>query len=70
MANIDIISFTDYTDDEELLDWYCYNYETDDLDEMVCWLNKQGYKREDIEKVFSKVENVELFLYIWEQQHL
>ena len=70
MANIDIISFTDYTDDEELLDWYCYNYETDDLDEMVCWLNKQGYKREDIEKIFSKDENVELFLYIWEQQHL
>ena len=48
-------SFTDYIDDEdiELVEWYCYNFDTDELDEMVCWLNKLGYKQEQVAEIFN-----------------
>ena len=36
------MSFTDYIEDDELLEWYAYNYDTDYLDEMISWLNKLG----------------------------
>ena len=50
------MSFTDYIEDDELLEWYAYNYDTDYLDEMISWLNKLGYKREQIIKIFDTDE--------------
>jgi hypothetical protein len=67
--NIAITNFCEYVEDEELLDYFCYNFETDDLDELVHWLNKQGYTKKDLQEVFSTAENVQLYLYIWEEAH-
>tara|TARA_R110001592_G_scaffold179918_1_gene421890 strand:- start:21321 stop:21581 length:261 start_codon:yes stop_codon:yes gene_type:complete len=54
MSEIDL-GFTKYIDDEDtdLLEWYCYNYDVDDLDEMVCWLNKLGYKQDQVTEIFN-----------------
>tara|TARA_R110002074_G_scaffold136696_1_gene281495 strand:- start:43 stop:246 length:204 start_codon:yes stop_codon:yes gene_type:complete len=51
-------SFTEYIDDEdiELVEWYCYNFDIDELDEMVCWLNKLGYKQEQVATIFNTEE--------------
>tara|TARA_R110000744_G_scaffold224715_2_gene343226 strand:- start:5970 stop:6227 length:258 start_codon:yes stop_codon:yes gene_type:complete len=40
-------------EDMDLLEWYCYNYDVDDLDEMISWLNKLGYKKEQITEIFN-----------------
>ena len=40
-------------DDMELLEYYCVNYDTDELDEMVSWLNKLGYNKEHIKDIFN-----------------
>ena len=57
MSEIDL-GFTKYIDDEdtELLEWYCYNFDIDELDEMVCWLNKLGYKQEQVADIFNTEE--------------
>ena len=39
--------------DMDLLEWYCHNYDTDELDEMISWLNKLGYKKEQITQIFN-----------------
>jgi hypothetical protein len=50
-------------DDMDLLEHYCCKYDTDDLDEMVCWLNKLGYNHEHIKDIFN-IE--ELFVAFYE----
>ncbi len=67
--NIAIVNFCEYVEDEDLLNVFCTDYETDDLDELVYWLNKQGYTKKDLQEVFSTEENVDLYLYLWEQAH-
>lgn len=46
----------EYIENDELLEWYAYNYDTDYLDEMISWLNKLGYKREQIINIFDTDE--------------
>jgi hypothetical protein len=57
--------FCEYIDEEdmELLEYYCYNYDTDELDEMISWLNKLGYNKEHIKDIFN-IE--ELFVAFYE----
>ncbi len=50
------MSFMEYIENDELLEWYAYNYDTDYLDEMISWLNKLGYKREQIINIFDTDE--------------
>ncbi len=50
------MSFMEYIENDELIEWYATNYDTDYLDEMISWLNKLGYKREQIIKIFDTDE--------------
>tara|TARA_R110002012_G_scaffold172413_2_gene337314 strand:+ start:813 stop:974 length:162 start_codon:yes stop_codon:yes gene_type:complete len=42
----------------------------DDWIEFYSWLNKNGYTKKEIEEVLEDKDQLELFIYIWEQQHL
>lgn len=63
--NIDPIDygFCEYIgeDDMDLLQHYCVHYDTDDLDEMVSWLNKLGYNKKQIHNIFNMEELFDVF---------
>ena len=43
----------EYIMGDELQEWYCYNYDTDMLEEMIGFLNKLGNTKDDIIKIFA-----------------
>ena len=49
--------------DEDLIDWYMWNYETDDLDELISYLHKCGFNKEKVIFIFN---NDNLFYRCWE----
>ena len=46
-----------------MADWYMFNYETDDLEELITYLHKCGFNKEKVIEVFSSDE---LFSECWE----
>ena len=64
IESIEKNNFGNYIDDDnmELLEYYCMNYDTDELDEMSSWLNKLGYNKEHINDIFN-IEGLFLAFY-------
>ena len=48
--------------DEEMMDWYMYNYETEDLEELISYLHKCGFNNKKVTIIFN---NDHLFLQCW-----
>ena len=49
--------------DEEMMDWYMYNYETDDLEELISYLHKCGFNNKKVTIIFN---NDQLFFQCWQ----
>ena len=59
---MNLLELIDYLD-EEMVNWYMYYYETDDLEELITYLHKCGFNKEKVIEVFSSDE---LFFECWQ----
>lgn len=50
---------------DELMDWYLYNYDIEELEDFITYLHKNGYNNEKVKKVFSEEELFTVFYQVF-----
>ena len=46
-----LLDLTRYITDEDMIEFYSYNYDADDFEEWLCYMNACGFNIEDLSRI-------------------